>query len=379
MLILPAGNTRHTQMLVIVTATVLVGGLVATVIRWRLGISLAVPLVMGGAVGPALVLLWVWHWRRWPYVGWVETALYACMAVAAQWVMEVNVTGALFVIPVIGVMHRHRGLTVFAASLSAIGYGVLLVAGAPPLHSGMPALQFGAHLVLQATLAAVFTELISLAKQAERSHQQARMTEQVALQWAVSIEARDPYTGGHVERVTRYAAELAPFIHSLGMDLATFRLACMLHDVGKVAVPDEVLNKRGALTPEERHCMEAHTVNGYHMVLRTNIPVVVAAVVRHHHERWDGNGYPDALSGEEIPPAARVLAVADAYDAMTSDRPYRAALTPQQARERIWAGSGTQFDPAVVAAFDRVWSRWAGTERPGSYTGIGTELSESTQ
>jgi HD-GYP domain-containing protein (c-di-GMP phosphodiesterase class II) len=105
--------------------------------------------------------------------------------------------------------------------------------------------------------------------------------------------------------------------------------------------------------------METHVVKGYDLVIRTNMPPAVATVVRYHHEHWDGQGYPDGLQGPEIPVAARLLAVADAFDAMTSDRPYRKAMAPCEARRQIVEGAGTQFDPAMVAAFERIYERWA--------------------
>ncbi|HYG58302.1 MAG TPA: HD-GYP domain-containing protein [Symbiobacteriaceae bacterium] len=346
-------------MLTAITVTLIIGIAVATSLRLVLHMPLGVPVELLKTVAPLLVLPWLWHLRGWPEVAWVEATTYNVMVLIAQLSMEVNVTSALFLIPVIGVIHRHRWLALYSAVLGTAAYAFLLYTAPMAVGGQAPLLQFGAHTVLQGAMVLLFTGVISLAEQAERTVVQARMTEQMAMQWAASIEARDHYTGGHVARVTRYAMVLAPHISHLGMNLELFQLACILHDVGKIAVPDHILNKPGTLTPEERRVMESHATRGYDLVLRTRVPLEVARVVRHHHERWDGRGYPDGLQGTDISVAARVLAVADAFDAMTSDRPYRAALSLREAREQIMAGAGGQFDPAVVAAFVRVFPRLA--------------------
>jgi ribonuclease P protein subunit RPR2 len=128
----------------------------------------------------------------------------------------------------------------------------------------------------------------------------------------------------------------------------------LLHDIGKVAVPDAILYKADALSPEERALVARHPVIGWEILRDVEFLGEAKAVVRSHHERWDGGGYPDGLAGEEIPLAARVFAVADALDALTTDRPYRPAASLAEARAAIAAGAGTQFDPAVVAALARV-------------------------
>lgn len=346
-------------MLLVISAAVAVGIAAAATIRLRLALGLQVPLTLAKVLVPLLAVPWVWHWRKWPRVEWVEATAYVVMVATAQMVMEVNVLSAFLVIPVLGVMHRDRWLTLVSTASGTIATGFVLMWSHTIPESGRPALQFGAQCVLQWALALIYTGLIGLAEQAERYLQRAHMTEQMATQWAASIEARDPYTGGHVDRVTHYALKLAPAVPGLEMDLDSFRLACVLHDVGKIAVPDAILNKPGPLTADEYEVMKAHPTKGYDLILRTDMPAEVAVVVRHHHERWDGQGYPDGLRGEEIPLAARVLAVADAYDAMTTDRPYRTGLSPEEARSRIQAGSGSQFDPAVVEAFMRQCDRWA--------------------
>ncbi len=171
--------------------------------------------------------------------------------------------------------------------------------------------------------------------------------------FAKAIEARDRYTSGHSERVTAYTLALA---RSIGLDEPTrevIRRAGMLHDIGKVGIPDAVLQKPGPLDPIERAMMESHVTIGYEML--SGLPFLTDALpsVRGHHERWDGQGYPDHLAGEAIHLHARLMAVADTYDAMTSDRPYRRGLALDEAGRRVRAEPGKQFDPAAVEAFNR--------------------------
>ena len=171
---------------------------------------------------------------------------------------------------------------------------------------------------------------------------------------AKAIDARDRYTAGHSERVTLYALRLARSMRLPDGDLELVRLAGTLHDIGKVGVPDRVLLKAGPLDAGERALIEPHATIGFEMLrdlpfLRDALPAI-----RGHHERWDGRGYPDHLAGEAIHLYARILAVADSFDAMTSARPYRQALSFDEAVRRLRADSGTQFDRSVVRAFDRV-------------------------
>jgi len=171
---------------------------------------------------------------------------------------------------------------------------------------------------------------------------------------ANAVEARDAYTGRHAERVAAYGLELA---HAGDVPLARDQqteFGFLLHDVGKVAVPDAILFKPGPLTAEERVLMEQHPVIGWEILRGIDFLGDAKLVVRHHHERWDGAGYPDGLTGDEIPVAARVFAIADALDALTTDRPYRPAGSFTQARKVIEAGSGSQFCPASVQALGRV-------------------------
>jgi putative nucleotidyltransferase with HDIG domain len=168
-----------------------------------------------------------------------------------------------------------------------------------------------------------------------------------------SLERKDPYTHGHSSRVETYCAEVGA---DLGLDpdqIIELRRAAALHDVGKMRVPDRILRKAGPLSPDERAIAEEHVVLGARLVARVGTADVVSAVL-HHHERWDGRGYPHGLAGERIPIYARIIAVVDAYDAMTSTRPYRRSITSVRALEILQEEAGRQFDTEVVKAFVRI-------------------------
>jgi len=169
---------------------------------------------------------------------------------------------------------------------------------------------------------------------------------------ASAVEARDAYTGRHAERVAAYGLRLAQACGMRLGDHPEIEFGFLLHDAGKVAVPDAILFKPGPLTSAERLIMQQHPVTGWEIVRDIEFLGTARDVIRHHHERWDGAGYPDALSGEGIPLSARIFAVADTFDALTTNRPYRQASTIAQARVIIGLGSGTHFDPAVIAVFE---------------------------
>ncbi len=166
---------------------------------------------------------------------------------------------------------------------------------------------------------------------------------------ARAVDARDAYIGGHSERVAELAARMAVRLGLSGDEVELIRLAGSLHDLGKLALPEELLRKRDALTAEERGLLERHPEIGFRMLESLGVEPVDAWVL-HHHERWDGTGYPDRLAGSKIPLGARIVFVADAYDAMTSRRLYRQQLAEEDAIEELERGAGTQFDPQVVAA-----------------------------
>ncbi|HEY3566633.1 MAG TPA: HD domain-containing phosphohydrolase [Thermoanaerobaculia bacterium] len=167
---------------------------------------------------------------------------------------------------------------------------------------------------------------------------------------AEALEKRDPYTGGHVRRVVAYTVLLGRQMGLSREELRDLRLAATLHDVGKITTPDRILGKPSPLEPDELEIMRRHAADGAAIVSHLANPWVLHGV-RSHHERVDGKGYPDGLTDPEIPQAARIIAVADTYDAMTTSRPYRAGLPHERAAAEILASAGTQFCPRVVAAF----------------------------
>jgi ribonuclease P protein subunit RPR2 len=190
----------------------------------------------------------------------------------------------------------------------------------------------------------------------ERQHRQELRASYVATVRALSsaVEARDAYTSRHAERVTTYGLELC---RAAGLDLSgqpVVEFGFLLHDIGKIAIPDAILFKPEPLTREERLVMERHPVIGVEILREIHFLDAAKPVIRHHHERWDGGGYPDRLAGEAIPPEARLFAVADAFDALTTTRPYRAAAPFPAARSVIASAAGTQFDPAAVAALETI-------------------------
>lgn len=171
--------------------------------------------------------------------------------------------------------------------------------------------------------------------------------------WGESIEAKDRYTRGHCQRVAEYACLLAIKAGFPERDLAWFRMGAFLHDVGKIEVPEEILNKPGRLTDEERRVMERHTIVGYETLAAIEFPWDIRPMVRSHHERWDGKGYPDGLQAESIPYSARILHIADVFDALTSTRSYRQPLTSIDALEIMTSDCGS-FDPELLRVFSTI-------------------------
>jgi diguanylate cyclase (GGDEF)-like protein/putative nucleotidyltransferase with HDIG domain len=168
---------------------------------------------------------------------------------------------------------------------------------------------------------------------------------------ATAIDAKDAITHDHVYRVQVYACGLARHFGLTKPEIEALKAGALLHDVGKIAVPDYILNKPGKLTAAEFEKMKIHTVVGAQILERVNFPYPVVPIVRHHHERWDGSGYPDGLRGNHIPMTARILTVVDCFDAVREDRQYRKGLTREQACQLLTDGAGKQFDPRVVEAF----------------------------
>jgi len=171
---------------------------------------------------------------------------------------------------------------------------------------------------------------------------------------AEATDKRDPYTGGHVRRVVRYSQMLGEELGLGRAQLEDLRLAATLHDIGKIAMPDDILGKPAPLNAEEVEIMKRHPVDGAEIVRHLANPLVLDGV-RSHHERMDGRGYPDGLAGGDLPLVARIIAVADTYDAMTTSRPYRNGLPPERAAAEILASAGSQLCPLVVAAFSSLF------------------------
>lgn len=172
---------------------------------------------------------------------------------------------------------------------------------------------------------------------------------------ANAIEVRSKYTRGHVERVTSYALALAGHLGVHGKRLDGLRFGAILHDIGKIHIREDILIKIDPLSDDEWSEIKLHPVTGSEMIKDIFYLAPAVPVIRHHHERWDGMGYPDGLAGREIPLEARIVSVADGFDAMTTDRAYHPALSLYQAYQEIIHCSGTQYDPAVVASFQKAW------------------------
>lgn len=169
-----------------------------------------------------------------------------------------------------------------------------------------------------------------------------------------AVEAKDPYTAGHSQRVSKLSLAIGRQLKLPEPTLEKLNFAALLHDVGKIGIPDSILNKPGRFTCDEYEQMKRHTEIGAQIIQNVKFLGKAADWVRHHHERWDGSGYPDGLKGEEIPIGARIIAVADSFDAMISKREYRGFISIQDARDEIIRLSGIEYDPEVVRAFNRV-------------------------
>lgn len=198
-------------------------------------------------------------------------------------------------------------------------------------------------------LTASFNQMVAIL--AERTGQLQRFSDETLMALAAAIDARDPYTHGHSIRVAAYSHVLA---RGAGLDDAhidAIRRGCLVHDIGKIGVRDSILRKQGPLSASELAEMREHPLVGYRMLQRLEWDQAVFDVVLHHHERWDGGGYPVGLAADAVPVVARVVAIADALDAMTSQRPYRSALSYAEAVDEIGRQSGVQFDPALVKVF----------------------------
>ena len=165
---------------------------------------------------------------------------------------------------------------------------------------------------------------------------------------ATAIDAKDQTTHCHVRRVQIYAAGMGEVLGLSRNEIAALKAGALLHDIGKLAVPAHIINKPGRLSPAEFEKMKIHTTVGAQILSRVEFPYPVTPIVRHHHEQWDGHGYPDGLKGEQIPITARIISVVDCFDSVREDRPFRRSMTRDEAIAFLLRGSGTHFDPNVV-------------------------------
>ncbi len=172
---------------------------------------------------------------------------------------------------------------------------------------------------------------------------------------ANAIEVRDPYTRGHVERVMNYAQTIAEYLGWTASDINNLRFGSILHDIGKINIAESILTKEGPLSDEEWVEMRKHPEMGAELVKGIHYLNPALPVILYHHERWDGSGYPFSLKEEKIPVSARIVAIADSFDAMTTQRPYRKELTPEQAFKEVVSCAGIQYDPLMVEAFAHAW------------------------
>ena len=236
-------------------------------------------------------------------------------------------------------------------------YGTLCAAS----HDAMPMLGYRELQFLH-----VFARIVADQLERDEIQGQALQLESQASAAATliaAVDARDSYTGEHSQAVVAHAGAVARYLELSASEVREVEQIALLHDIGKIAIPDAILQKNGPLTDEEWEVMHTHPIAGERLI--GNVPQLadLATVIRSEHERWDGDGYPDGLAGEQIPLASRITLVCDAYHAMTSDRPYRKAMSAERARAEIAAGAGTQFCPTAAEALLRVLE--TGLAHPG--------------
>jgi HD-GYP domain-containing protein (c-di-GMP phosphodiesterase class II) len=168
---------------------------------------------------------------------------------------------------------------------------------------------------------------------------------------AAAIDAKDPYTRGHSERVARYSIGIGKNLSLSDKEMRNLRISALLHDVGKIGIDDRILRKPGALSDDEFEVMKGHPAKGAAIMSGVAQLIDIIPGMKYHHEKWSGGGYPDGLEGEQIPMQARIVAIADTFDAMTTNRPYQKAMELGYVVEKVKSFAGTRFDPRVVDAF----------------------------
>jgi HD-GYP domain-containing protein (c-di-GMP phosphodiesterase class II) len=268
----------------------------------------------------------------------------------ALWAME-SVTVPLLLAPITEEPAGQIVRTYLRESAAAEGAQYML-----GLLGALAALQQPPALLLLALPTALVYRAFKAAKETHDG------TYQLLESMADAVDLRDAYTGGHSRRVAGYCAEILRELTLSGPDADLILASARVHDIGKIGVPDYVLNKPGPLTDEERAIMESHPTRGADLLRRYPDFARGVDIVRYHHERWDGRGYPAGLKGTAIPLGARIIAVADSFDAMTSDRAYRPGMPAARALEILRHGAGTQWDVAIVTAFLRYAEQHAAPE-----------------
>jgi len=229
---------------------------------------------------------------------------------------------------------------------------VVMVTGLDDTKARVRALEAGADDILTKPVEQV--ELVARVQSMLRlksSYDQLDDAQHVIIALARAVEAKDTYTEAHTGRVAASARALAEAAGVKGKELEAIYLGGIIHDIGKIGMPDAILVKPSALSVEERRLMIQHPIIGEEIAKPLRSAATLLSIIRHHHESWDGNGYPDGLAGEQIPLAARIVAISDAFDAMTSDRPYRPGRSPEAATQVLLEGAGKQWDPKLVRLF----------------------------
>ncbi|HEX2162202.1 MAG TPA: HD-GYP domain-containing protein [Thermoleophilaceae bacterium] len=251
-------------------------------------------------------------------------------------------------VPLVEIWHNYVGVIRFDGLLTPVAIAIAILAVQEPLAL----LAIGPLVLMLESFARERSDRYSKALELQRAYRGTVML------LTDVVESEDSYTADHSRSVVELVNAVADEMNVDARDRLELEFAAMLHDVGKIAIPKEILNKPAKLTDAEFTVMKQHTIEGQHMLDRVGgLLGTVGEIVRSCHERWDGGGYPDGLAGEQIPLAARIVFTCDAYNAMTTDRVYRAALPVEEALRELEVNAGTQFDPRVVAALTRVVER----------------------
>jgi HD domain-containing protein len=244
----------------------------------------------------------------------------------------------------------------FAIRLGADGQGIPLVSGGEPIGCLSVTADEGFDAARWERLAGTFVSNLSTALESAQLVREVRERHLATIAaLSRSMEVKDGYTGGHTERVSDVAAAIGRRLGYKGEDLDAVEIGALLHDIGKIGIPERILHKPGPLDADEWEVMKTHPLLSEHILAGVGLSPIVLQIARSSHERMDGQGYPDGLGGDDIPLPARIVLVADAFDALTSDRPYRPGRPVEKALDEIRAHTGAQFCPRVVAALERVY------------------------